>query len=81
MDTQSIINIGAGTFLAVCGWVLRELWGAIKELRKDIHIIEVELPEHYVRKEDFTESMREIRDICRQIFEKIDNLQQKKLDK
>lgn len=44
MDTQSIINIGAGTFLAVCGWVLRELWGAIKELRKDIHIIEVELP-------------------------------------
>jgi hypothetical protein len=81
MNTQDIINIGAGTVLAACGWVARELWGAIKELRADLHAIETHLPEKYVQKEDYSDNMKEIREICNKIFDKIEILQMKKVDK
>ena len=34
-----------------------------------------------ITKGDFNDSMREIRDICRQIFDKVDLLQREKVDK
>jgi hypothetical protein len=81
LDTQSIINTGAGVVLAACGWVARELWDAIKGLREDLHRIETDLPAIYVRKQDYTEDMREIKEICNKIFDKIEFLQMKKVDR
>jgi hypothetical protein len=46
-----------------------------------MHRIERELPENYVRKEDYSESMKEIREICNRIFDKIESLQMRKVDK
>jgi hypothetical protein len=54
--------------LAVLGWLARQLWDAVKKLQEDIKHIEIDLPRNYVTKGDFNDSMREIRDICRQIF-------------
>jgi hypothetical protein len=73
MDTQTLINLGGGIILAGMGWLARELWGAVKELRKDLHIIEVALPSNYIRKDEFQEGVKELKDICRQIFERLEN--------
>lgn len=70
MDTQTIINILGGAALSVIGWLARELWGAVKELRRDLHDLEV----NSVPRSEFIENIRHIEDICRQIFDKIDSL-------
>ena len=73
MDTQTLINLGGAIILAGMGWLARELWGAVKGLRKDLHIIEVALPSNYIRKDEFQEGVKELKDICRQIFERLEN--------
>lgn len=77
MDAQFVINILGGIVLAGVGWAARELWSAVKSLRDDVKRIEVALPTNYVQKNEFAEGLKEIKDICRQIFEKLDNKQDK----
>jgi len=81
MDTQTLINTAIGIILAGGGWFARELWGAVKELREDLHRIEVDLPSHYIRKDEFQEGIKELKDICRQTFDKVDSLEKRKADK
>jgi hypothetical protein len=70
MDTQSFINLLAGSALLVSGWFLREMWQAVKELRKDLHDLEVSV----VPRTEFMENIRHIENICSQIFTRIDDL-------
>jgi hypothetical protein len=81
MDTQTLINFALGALLALVGWLARQLWEAVERLRSDIHELEVELPSRYVRREEFSEGIREIKDLCRQIFDKVDSLEKRKADK
>lgn len=81
MDIQAIINIVVLLAVGVGGWFAREVWNAVKELRKDLHQIEVDLPSNYIRRDEFHEGLKEIKDICRQIFEKVDSLEKRKADK
>ena len=70
MDGQMIINLLAGSALAVIGWFARQLWDAVERLKTDIQRIEVCLPSHYSRKDDIQ---------CR--FDKIDLALEKLYDK
>jgi len=81
MDTQTLINFALGSFLAIIGWLARQLWEAVERLKSDLHQIEVDLPSHYVRREEFSEALKEIKDLCRQIFDKVDSLEKRKVDK
>jgi len=81
MDLQSTLNIMAGGSLAVLGWLARQLWDAVIELRRDLHKIEKELPAQYVRREEFSDGIREIKEICAKIFDKLDALETRKVDK
>lgn len=81
MDTQLIINLATGSLLAVLGWLARQLWDAVKELRDDIHKIETDLPSLYMRKDEFREGMKEIKDLFTEVFRKIDDLKDRKVDK
>lgn len=72
MEPQTIINIAAGCAIAVAGWFCREIWVAVKDLKEDIHKIEVELPSHYLRRDEFAEGMKEIKDMLGKIFDKLD---------
>jgi hypothetical protein len=72
MDPQTLINIAAGGSIAVASWFCKSIWDAVNELKDDIHRIEVELPINYVRKDEFFENMKEIKDMLRQIFDKLD---------
>jgi hypothetical protein len=81
MDTQTLINLALGALLALVGWLARQLWEAVERLKMDLHKIEVELPSSYVKREEFSESLKEIKDLCRQIFDKVDSLEKRKADK
>ena len=72
MDTQTIINFIGGSILTVGGWLARELWGAVKELRSDLHQIEVDLPKNYVAKDDLDKRMAHIEDMFQRIYDKLD---------
>jgi hypothetical protein len=81
---QTLINwifAGGG---AAFGWVLKVVWDAIQDLKKDIRQIERDLPEVYVRRDDFKDAVKEIKEdmkagfanvdtTLRLIFKKLDN--------
>lgn len=73
IEYQSIINLAGGAVLAVIGWFARQIWDAVKELRKDLHKIEVALPKEYVRKDE----LGEIKALIQKIFDKLDGKQDK----
>ena len=59
---QTIINWLFTGFGAALGWVLKVVWDAIKDLKADVKQIEHDLPEVYVRKDDFKVAMTDIKD-------------------
>lgn len=73
MDMQALMNIGIGIVLAGIGWFSRQIWEAVKELRRDLHEIEVDLPKSYVRKDEFADSVKEIKAMLEKIFDRLEN--------
>ena len=74
---HSLLEMGLWAIVATIGWVLRELWGAVKILQKDIHDVEVMLPSQYVQKNEFNDALKRIEDMLGKIFDKLEN----KMDK
>lgn len=70
---QTLFNWVVGVCGFLGGWVLKVVWDAIKELKTDIRQIERDLPEVYVRKDDFKEAIREIKQDMKDGFNKIDS--------
>ena len=64
---QTIINWLFIGFGAAVGWLLKVVWDAIKELKTDMKQIERDLPEIYVRKDDFKGAMQDMRDDIREV--------------
>jgi hypothetical protein len=77
MDGQMIINLLAGSALAVIGWFARQLWDAVEILKSDIKHIEICLPSNYVRKQDMSDLKHDIE----ARFDKIDNTLEKLFEK
>lgn len=72
MDMQSIINLSVATGFAVVGWLAREMWGAVKELRRDLHDLEVNLPKEYAQKIDLDRRMEHIEQMFQRIYDKLE---------
>jgi hypothetical protein len=72
MDAQNIINATVGLAIAVGGWFARQMWDGVKKLTEDLHAIEVDLPKHYVSKDDFNNTMKRIETMFERISEKLD---------
>jgi len=49
LDGQSLFNLVAGSTLTIIGWVASQVWSAVKELQRDLHDLEITLPQDYVR--------------------------------
>lgn len=77
IDPQSVINLIGGAILAGIGWFARQIWEAVKELRSDLHELEVNLPSHYVKRVDYAADLVEIKSLLQKIFDKLDQ----KMDK
>ena len=69
METQQIFNVIVGLAAFFGGWVLNNITKAIERLDDDVR----DLPHMYVGKEDYRRDIDEIKDICKQIFAKLDN--------
>jgi hypothetical protein len=70
---QNFINAAFGLAAAVAGWFGREMWSAVKELKTDLSKLREELPKSYVAKDDYRRDIDELKDICKQIFDKLDH--------
>lgn len=75
--TQDIINIGIALFGALFGWVLKTVWSAVTALQEDLKVVERELHSNYVKQDHYRQDIVEVKEILRQIFDKLD----KKADK
>jgi len=79
MDWQIIINIGAGTLLAVGGWFARQLWDSVKELRKELSDMRLHVSDQYVKKSevegfraDIDKRFDRIEQLLNRLYEKLD---------
>jgi hypothetical protein len=73
VEPQTLINLVGGAVLATIGWLARQLWDAVEELKRDLHAIEVDLPSNYIKKDEFIEATKEIKDMLNKIFDKLDH--------
>ena len=68
MEAQVFFNAVMGVAAFLGGWVLNSISRAIERLDHDVR----EMPKQYVAKEDYHRDIDEIKDICKQIFAKLD---------
>jgi hypothetical protein len=84
MDWQIIINIGAGTLLAVGGWFARQLWDSVKELKKEMSDMRLHVSDQYVKKsevENFKADMDKRFDRIEMLLDRLYEKLDQKVDK
>lgn len=72
MEWQTLINIGAGSMLAMLGWFARQIWDSVQELKNDVKQIEISLPSHYVKKDEINTRFDRMELLLDKIFEKLE---------
>ncbi len=70
---QMIFNWAVAVAGAAGGWILKVIWDAIVELKKDLRQMDVKMHEDFVRRDDFKEAVGEIKQDMKDGFNKIDN--------
>jgi antirestriction protein len=70
--SQDLYNIIVGVAGAAIGWLLKVVWDSVRALQADMKEIERELHTEYVSKHDYRQDILEMKDILKQIFEKLD---------
>ena len=71
-DNQQLFNlvVAVGAFLAV--YVFNQAMQRIQKSEDKIAELERGMPHDYVQKADYKEDMREVKELLRQIFDKLD---------
>jgi hypothetical protein len=70
---QMIFNWAVAVAGAAGGWILKVIWDAIVELKKDLRNMDTKMHEDFVRRDDFKEAVGEIKQDMKDGFNKIDN--------
>jgi hypothetical protein len=73
MDWQHVINLVGGAALACIGWFARQLWDAVQKLKSDMSTLELSISNNYVKKDDFKDGIKELKDMLGKIFDKLDS--------
>ena len=69
---QNLYNIAIAATGAAIGWVVKVIWNAVRALERDIRDMERDLHVNYVSKDDYRQDILEIKDMVKQIFDKLD---------
>jgi hypothetical protein len=80
---QYVINWLFAAVGALTGWLVKVLWDAVGDLKRDLGNLERNLPSVYVRRDDFRDATRELKDDMKSGFAKIEatlNVLFKRLD-
>jgi hypothetical protein len=70
---QMVFNWAVAAAGALGGWILKVIWDAIVELKKDIQRMDTKMHEDFVRRDDFKDAVHEIKEDMKHGFSKIDN--------
>jgi len=73
MDEQVIFNWIVGIAGILGGWTLKVIWDSLMELRRDIKTMDTKMHDDFVRRDDFKDAVREIREDMRAGFGNVDN--------
>lgn len=71
---QMIFNWAVAVAGAAGGWILKVIWDAIVELKKDLKQIDTKMHEDFVRRDDFKDAVSEIKRDMKDGFAKTDNM-------
>jgi len=79
MDSQSLFNIAVSCAGGLALWVLNSMTRQIQKQDDKITLLEERLanvrdtlPHDYVQKDDYRADMRDVKDLLKQIFDKLD---------
>lgn len=79
IDLNLAFQIALGVFGPLVGWLLKALFDRLAKLEergdamvREVHAMRVEMPTHYVRKEDHEKALDNIFQALRRIEEKLD---------
>ena len=72
MDWQIIINIVGAAALSSLGWFARQLWDSVQALKEDVKQIEIDLPTHYVKKDELSVRFDRIEHLLDKLYEKLE---------
>ena len=75
--SQDTINLIITISGAIVGWILRVIWESIRKLQDEMSAFQREVHTEYLSKDDYRQDIVEVKDILKQIFDKLD----KKADK
>ena len=73
MDEQVIFNWIVGIAGVLGGWTLKVIWDSLMELRRDIKTMDTKMHEDFVRRDDFKDAVREIKEDMRAGFNNVDS--------
>ena len=73
MDEQVIFNWIVGVAGILGGWTLKVIWDSLMELRREIKTMDTKMHEDFVRREDFKDAVKEIREDMRAGFSNVDS--------
>jgi hypothetical protein len=73
MMWQDIAITLLGIITAVGGWLLRTLWDAVQDMKKDLHVLETDIRTSFARRDDVREMFSELRAGVLRIEAKLDN--------
>jgi hypothetical protein len=83
MDEQVLFNWIVGVAGVFGGWTLKVIWDSLMELRRDIKTMDTKMHDDFVRRDDFKDAVRELKEDMRAGFSTVDatlRLLFKKLD-
>jgi hypothetical protein len=72
MNWQDVAIGTMSVLLVLFGAVLRTLWDATQKLTADVHQIEKDMPETYVRRDDFKSHADRIESMIQRLIDKLD---------
>jgi chaperonin cofactor prefoldin len=71
MEVQTFLNYIAAAVMALLGWLGKTVWDAVQDLKNDIKHIEVELPTHYVRKDEMDDRFDKLESMINRRFDEL----------
>lgn len=74
MEGQILFNILIAVSGGLGGWILKMIWDAVSELRKDMKELNREVNQDFVRREDFREAIVEVKADMKEGFREVKDM-------
>lgn len=78
INWQSLAIGALGLLSGISGWLLRELWQAVKDLRRDLSALQVHVADQYVKGPDFDAAVNRILNALDDIRDKLSRKEDRK---